>query len=302
MKKIILILLSVIVIYGVLSAIFGHIKSGRDRSYIVGHNAPLIIAHGGSKQLFPENTMLAFDGIVPFKPDVLEMDVLLTRDSVLITHHDPTINRLSNGKGKVIDYTLEEIKQFNFGYRFKDSAGNYPYRDSLVSPATLEELLCKYGQRFLFCIEIKDYGQAAGPRSADELLRLLQQYGMEKRAMVACFDDDVLAYFRKISGEQVYISSAKRQTKQFVVMNLCLVGNFFTEKSDALQIPVEREGFRLDKRSLIRTAHRKNMAVHYWTINDEQEMERLIRLGADGIITDRADIADLLLHKMGYRK
>jgi glycerophosphoryl diester phosphodiesterase len=289
-------------VYGLLLAVAGSIKSGRNRDCIAEGRAPLIIAHGGSKQMFPENTMPAFDWAATFRPDVLEMDVTLTRDSVLIAHHDPAIDRLSDGKGKVADYTLEEIRRFNFGYHFRDSAGNYPYRNSPVHPVTLDEVLEKYGQEFLFCIELKDYSDRLGRCAARELWRLLKKRRMENRVMTACFDDDILAYFRAISGGQTATSSGKRQTKRFVIMNVFRAGSFFTGKSDALQIPVEREGFRLDKRSLIRAAHRKNMAVHYWTINDEQEMKRLILLGADGIITDRADIADKLLRETGYRK
>lgn len=298
----VIIALSVVSMYGLASVIFGYIPSERKDNYIAGQKRPLIIAHGGSKQLFPENTMLAFDGVIPFRPDVLEMDVALTRDSVLITHHDPTIDRLSNGTGKVSDYTLDEIRQFNFGYHFKDLNGNYPYRDSLVSPAILDDVLKKYGQHFFFCIEIKDYSPPLARSAARELLRLLKKHHMEKRTLIACFDDDVLDYFRKISESKISTSSGRRQTKRFVIMQLFFAGNFFIGQSDALQIPVERKGFRLDKKSLIHAAHRKNMSVHYWTVNDEQEMRRLVLLGADGIITDRVDIADRIFREMKYRE
>lgn len=301
MKKSLIVILLIVAAYFLFSFVFSFIKSGRDRTYIVEGKAPLIIAHGGSKQLFPENTMLAFDGVIPYCPDVLEMDITLTSDSFLITHHDPTINRLSNGTGKVAEYSLEEIRKFNFAHNFKDLNGNYLYRDSLIPPALLEDVIAKYGQQFLFCIEMKDYPTQLGQRAARELLRLLRKYKMESRTMVACFDDEILAYFRTISDGKIYTSSAKGQTKQFVIMTLCGTGNFFTGKSDALQIPVRRDGFNLDKKSLIRTAHRKNMAVHYWTINEEEEMRRLIELGADGIITDRVDIADKLLKEMELR-
>ena len=302
MKKIIFVIFIIVAGYAVASFLFGFIKSGRDHSYIVAGKAPLIIAHGSSNQLFPENTMLAFDGVVQFHPDVMEMDVVLTSDSVLITHHDPTINRLSNGAGKVVDYTYAEVSKFNFAHNFQDVAGNYVYRDSLVPPAVLEDVLAKYGRDYLFCIELKDYPTGIGQRAARELLRLLQKYNMEERTMVACFDDDILAYFRKISRGKTYMSSGKALTKRFVVMNICFAGNFFTHKCDALQIPVESDGFHLDGKRLIRTAHRKNMAVHYWTINDPIEMKRLMELGADGIITDRPDLADKVLREMGLRK
>ncbi|MDR3061957.1 MAG: glycerophosphodiester phosphodiesterase [Dysgonamonadaceae bacterium] len=302
MKKTIIVISVLVGAYFLGNFVFGFIKSSSDKYYIIEKGkAPLIIAHGGSKQLFPENTMMAFDGVDQFRPDVMEMDVVLTKDSVLITHHDPTIKRLSNGEGKVADYTYDELKQFNFGYNFKDTNGNYPYRDTIIPPAKLEEVLAKYGEKYQFCIEVKDYSPELGQRAARQLYRLLQKYSMEHRTLVACFEDDVLDYFRQITEGKIHVSSGKKQTKQFVILDMLFLGNFFTGKSSALQIPVKRDGFKLDKKSLITTAHRKNMAVHYWTINNEQEMKDLIDLGIDGIITDRPDLLIKVLKEKGLR-
>ena len=69
--------------------------------------APFVVAHGGCKHLFPENTMVAFDGAVALGVDMLEMDVRLTADGVLVTHHDDTLRRTSDGEGPIIGYTLE---------------------------------------------------------------------------------------------------------------------------------------------------------------------------------------------------
>ncbi len=302
MKKVIIVLLLLIGAFLLTSFVFSFIKSSPDRGYIIEKGkAPLIIAHGGSKQLFPENTMMAFDGVDQFHPDVMEMDVVLTKDSILITHHDPTIKRLSNGEGKVADYTYEELKQFNFGHNFKDRDGNYPYRDTIIPPANLEDVLAKYGSKYQFCIEMKDYSEELGQCAARQLYRLLQKYNMEDRTLVACFEDDVLDYFRQMTGGKIHISSGKKQTKQFVILDMLFLGNFFTGKTSALQIPVEREGFKLNKKSLINTAHRKNMAVHYWTINKEEQMRELIDLGVDGIITDRPDLLIKVLKEKGLR-
>jgi glycerophosphoryl diester phosphodiesterase len=300
-KKTIIVVLALAGVYFLLSLVFGFIKSSPDKYYIENGKSPLVIAHGGSKHLFPENTMMAFDGVDQFHPDVMEMDVVLTKDSVLVTHHDPTIERLSNGEGKVADYTYDELKRFNFGHNFKDIHGNYPYRDTIISPANLEEVMAKYGKKYQFCIEMKDYSPELGGCAARQLYRIIQKYNMEDRTLVACFEDDVLQYFRKITGGKVRVSSGKKQTKQFAILDMLFLGNFFTGKTAALQIPVERDGFKLNKKSLIETAHRKNIAVHYWTINDKQEMEDLINLGVDGIITDRPDLLIGVLREKGLR-
>jgi glycerophosphoryl diester phosphodiesterase len=298
MKKVIMVL-SVILFCFLSSYVFLRIKSCPDDTCMVG-NRPLLIAHGGSKQLFPENTMLAFDGVTQYNPDVLETDVVLTRDSILICCHDREINRLSNGEGLVVEYTFEELKQYNFAYHFKDSSGNYPYRDTIVNAPKLEDLIAKYGQKYYLNIDLKDNQKKIGESAARELLRILKKYNMEDRAVVASFNEDNLSYFRKISENKIRTASPPNETKNFVIMNRCYVGNFFISKTAALQIPVKSGGHNLANLSLIKKAHQKNIAIHYWTINDKEEMRRLILLGADGIMTDRADILAQLLQEMGY--
>ena len=106
--------------------------------------APFVVAHGGCKHLFPENTMVAFDGAVALGVDMLEMDVRLTADSVLVTHHDDTLRRTSDGEGLIIGYTLEELGRFNFGAKFAGLEKKYPYRNCRVRITTLESVLLKY--------------------------------------------------------------------------------------------------------------------------------------------------------------
>ena len=121
--------------------------------------APFVVAHGGCKHLFPENTMVAFDGAVALGVDMLEMDVRLTADSVLVTHHDDTLRRTSDGEGPIIGYTLEELGRFNFGAKFAGLEKSYPYRDRKVRITTLEEVLLKYGAMKRMFLEIKGEGE-----------------------------------------------------------------------------------------------------------------------------------------------
>lgn len=301
MKKAGIIVVVVLALFFMVRFIFGTIKSAPDDSYLTKGKAPLIIAHGGTKQLAPENTMLAFDEADKYRPDVMEMDVVMTKDSVLITCHDPKIDRITDGKGLVAEYTFEELKQFNFAYRFKDAQGNYPYRDTLIQPTRLENVLAQYGRRYDFCIELKDYPPSIGECAARQLYSLLCKYDMKEKTLVASFEDHIVKYFRQLSHGEIKTSSGKEETKTFVILSKTLMSPFFTSPSYAIQIPVKRDGFTLDEQSLRNAAHRKNMAVHYWTINDKEQMRDLIQKGADGIITDRPDIANELLKEMKLR-
>lgn len=112
--------------------------------------------------------MVAFDGAVALGVDMLEMDVRLTADSVLVTHHDDTLRRTSDGEGLIIGYTLEELGRFNFGAKFAGLEKKYPYRNCRVRITTLESVLLKYGSVRRMFLEIKGEG-GEGLRCAEKI-------------------------------------------------------------------------------------------------------------------------------------
>jgi len=252
-----------------------------------GHR-PLVIAHGGGQGLHPPNTLEAFDHAVALGCDALETDLRLTKDDTLVTLHDETIDRTSDGSGRAIDFTLAELKARNFGFKFKDPAGAQPYRDTPAHIATLQELFQKYPNTPMV-VELKDRG-TNGARAAANLNALIARYQRTADVIVASFDDATLNEFRRLSGGKVFTAAAVRNTTAFVVLSRLLLDWFAPTGNQALQIPTTKRGYQLDFPALIRAAHRRNMAVHYWTINDPVEMKRLISLGADGIMTDRPDL------------
>ena len=263
-----------------------------------GKARPLIIAHGGGQGLHPANTLPAFEHSAATGCDAIEFDLRLTRDGVLVTHHDASIDRLSDGTGRVIDQTLQELKARNFGARFSDPAGQKTYQTTPARLATLEELF----QRFTnlpMVMELKDKG-TDGARAATALAELIRRFRMEPRVMVASFDDPTLEAFRRASAHSVLTSAAVGETRNLVILSRLGLDRLASPASQGLQIPVAKYGYALDFPRLIHSAHQRNMAIHYWTINDPEEMQRLIRLGADGLITDRPDVMRETLKKMGY--
>src|SRR5687767_1126741 len=115
MKKI-LILHSLILFFACKSSDEEPVPADTHPFLIEAGEAALNVAHRGGRLLFPENTLVAFDSAVAMNVDVLELDVCLTKDSVLVTIHDITIDRTSDSIGNVIDFTFAELQQFNFGY------------------------------------------------------------------------------------------------------------------------------------------------------------------------------------------
>jgi len=260
---------------------------------------PWVIAHGGAKKLYPENTPFAFEQVQQFNIDVLEMDVCMTKDEILVTHHDLTIDRMSDGSGDVISYTFEELLAFNFGDGFKDLQGNYPYKDSSYIPiGTLEHVMSQYGNMYLN-IELKNRGEN-GKRAAEKLLELIAKYDLYDKVLIASFSDEVLDHLVEISAGKIPISTSEEETKDLVFTGLSAADYLYHPTAVAAQIPTRNSGINLDTKRIINACHRRDMAIHYWTINDKAEMKKLIEMGVDGLITDRPDLMQEVLEELGF--
>lgn len=251
---------------------------------------PLVISHRGGKDLFPENTAYAFEQSMLLGVDALELDIHLTKDNQIVTIHDPTIDRTSNGTGYVRDYTYEELKQFNFGAKFTDLNGNQPFLEkrSDVVPITVEELFKKYANQTIFLIEIKDDGER-GFEAARQLKALIDKYNIVSDVNVATFHDDVHDYYNSIRDVNSPITASQKKATNMVYS---MYGGWDFAMSygyEGMQFPTFHS-VPLDTEYLIAKMHKHGMFVHYWTINDEETMKVLIGKKVDGIITDRPDI------------
>ena len=257
-----------------------------------------MMAHGGAKDLWPENTMVAFEGSVQLGVDVLEIDMKITKDDILVCHHDHTIDRMSDGEGELGEYTFEELLEYNFGYGFQDLDGNYPYREAYVPICKLEAVFDSFPDMY-YTVEIKDSGDRG--RKAGELLKtMVENYRLEDRMIVASFDDETLTAFLGLEGNTIPVSASQKEATKFVITAKSRTSILFSPEAVALQLPMEELGLNLTTKRVIKSAHKHNMAVHYWTIDDKEDMRTLIENGADGLITDRPDIMIELLEEMGY--
>ncbi|TMV08251.1 hypothetical protein FE781_15325 [Paenibacillus thermoaerophilus] len=145
--------------------------------------------------------------------------------------------------------------------------------------------------------EIKGkYPSEGESRIEAKLLELIRRYKLESKTIVASFDDERLETFAEAAqGSGIAIGAGNGEARRFVLLTKAGLAGFYRPKADVLQLPVESGGISLKDRRLIDTAHRLNMQVHYWTINDEATMRELLELGADGIITDRPDLLKKVL-------
>lgn len=250
----------------------------------------LVIAHGGAKHLAPENTMAAFQNAYDMDVDVLEYDVHITLDGHLVAIHDDTVDRTTNGNGRVNDLTLEQIQELDAGYNFDDLDGNQSFRNSGVIIPTVEEVLAAFPDK-RHLIELKATNDPElHEEMIQEMWRLTENYNMQNDLMVASFDHEINERFDEIANGTVAIGAGEQEVRPFVERHILFLNALYQPNADAFQLPLEQEGFDLASWNLLRGAHQRDMHVYYWTINDEETMRELIDKGADGIITDRPDL------------
>lgn len=266
-------------------------KERKARKVFRNGDFPLVFAHRGSSHLFPENTELAFTKSFEMGVDAFETDIRLTKDGKIVTQHNEDIDETTNGTGNVIDYTYDELKEFNFGYKFKDINGDSLYVDNReygLFPMEVSALFGKFGDKVVYSIDVKDEGEI-GLKSAELLYKFVKEYNLEKNVIFSSFSEDNLKHLRKISHGEIIISGSMKKTTEVVFASYFGYDSFKKFNTHAMMIP-KFEKLPLDTKYLIYKFHKHNIAVCYWTINTEKDMRKLINKKVDGIITDRVDL------------
>ncbi|WP_108671683.1 glycerophosphodiester phosphodiesterase [Peribacillus acanthi] len=298
-KKIIMvgILLFIILFMGIVN--FWPVEKRASKAFFE-NNRPMVIAHQGGEDLAPTNTMVAFQQAVNMGVDALEFDIHITKDGELVTIHDPTVDRTTEGVGKVSEMTLEQIQKLDAGYQFQDLDGNFSYRGKGVYIPTVEEVFSTF-PNMKMVMEIKnDNPSERIDEIAAKLWKLIEIHKLQDKVLIAAFDQTIIDTFNSYSKGKVALAGGKQEIKKFVVYHTLFLRNLYQPKVDAIEVPVKESIFDLTKKNLIDGAHRRGMDVHYWTIDDKDQMKQLIKNGADGIITNRPDLMLQLLNEMGY--
>jgi glycerophosphoryl diester phosphodiesterase len=255
----------------------------RERHGVIGSGWPVNLAHRGASARAPENTMEAFRLAVELGAGGLELDVHLTRDGYVVVIHDPTLDRTTDRTGAVSAMTLDELSQADAGYKFSpDHENTFPYRGLGLRIPTLVEVLREFpGVAVNIDMKADDLAIEAA------VLDVLRQADAEGRALVVSSRRGAVGRFRRISGGRVSTGASRWETGIFYLFSNLRLERFLRPAYDALQVPLSHRGIPLVTRRFIDAAHGANVRVDAWTINDGDEMRRLLGLGVDVIMTDR---------------
>lgn len=235
----------------------------------------LLIAHRGGARLRPEATLVAYAHAEALGADVLEVDVHTTSDGEVVCLHDDTVDRTTDGSGGVHDLTLAQVRALDAGYRFSpDGGATYPWRGQGLTVPTLDEVLSAHPSAW-FTIEIKQ----TRPDMVDALLAVLDSRGAAARVVVVSVSDDVVHSVREQRPEVLTAMGAGEM----------ITFHALGEETEAGYVPPTRlvqPPHSTITEELVARANRFQMRLHPWTVNDRDDMGRLLALGVHGIMTD----------------
>ena len=329
LRTVAIILIVLLAVYAVIAVLPAPKNYKGDNPLLKEGDLPIIVAHRGGRDEFPQNTLEAFYNAYSIDKNVImETDVNLTKDGVLILLHNELLDGTTNVTGLASDWNYSDLiaERVDFGYdnptedtvlagereyftvdgeRRLPTDVSYPEgvepRDPEIYLATtLEELLVAFPENRI-SVEIKQSGEI-GLKAVAEAVRLLEKYDAFDRVILASFHSEIFGEFKRlrkqdlVPDEFMYSPGIMGIAKYFALMTLG-IDSLYLDSIAVLQIPMEEYGFNFTSKRLINTAHEHNLAVHYWTIDDEDEMRLLIELGADAIMTDNPSVLKKVLEE-----
>jgi glycerophosphoryl diester phosphodiesterase len=252
-------------------------------------------AHQGGAWEGPSSTLHAIAAALAHGATAVELDVHATKDRHLVVCHDETVDRTTNGQGLICELTLDELRRLDNAYWWAPGADvspglnddAYPLRgrapdDATLGVATLDAVL-EALEGVLVNLDIKQTAPQVEPYEA-LLAATLRRFGRGDDTIVASFSDPAIASFRREAPE-LPTSLATLETAEFY--RAVHAGEpVAATTAIALQVPATFGEVTVVDDRFVEGAHAAGLAVHVWTVNDRDEMRRLVDLGVDGVISD----------------
>lgn len=235
-------------------------------------NTPIIWGHRGASGYLPENTLPAFEKAIEMGADGVELDIHKTIDGQLVVIHDEKIDRTSTGKGMVKDYTLEELRRFNYNVTHPECAyASIPTMREvfeLIEPTNL-----------LINIELKT-GLVFYEGIEEDILAMTKEFSMEDRVIFSSFNHYSVMRIKELcpSAHTGFLYSD----------GILDVADY--AKSNGVEA-LHPAFYNLQYPGVVERAHELGLKINSWTINTKQDIHRACQLGIDGIITNYPDVA-----------
>lgn len=250
---------------------------------------PRFFAHRGASGAFPENTLPAFLAAAAAGIPYLELDVWTTSDGQVVTHHDETLQRLCGDPRRISELSLAELQNLDAGSTFtRDGGRSYPFRAQGVKVPTLLEVFaaCPMNR---FNIEIKDPNPAAAVQTVETILAA----GREADVLLAAEDHMTMQRIRPLcSGIPTSLSFDEAAAFFSWLEQGCQAP--YQPPGVALQIPEFYGSRQLVVGESIAAAHTVGLEVHVWTVNRAEDIQRLLALGVDGVMSDFPELFPIL--------
>ena len=240
------------------------------------HPGPIPFAHRGGAGEWPENTMPAFEGAVRLGFRYVETDVHATSDGALLAFHDDVLDRVTDCTGDIAKLPWDLVRQAKVG-------GREPI-------PLLEELLGTFPD---LRINIDPKQDAA----VEPLIDVIEKFDAVHRVCIGSFSDKRIARMRKALGPDLCTAMGPNAVRRLVIASRGFPAGRF--RQPCAQVPTQRGSVTIVTQKLVDTAHARGIAIHVWTIDDDLEMERLLDLGVDGIMTDRPAVLRAVLERRG---
>ena len=250
-------------------------------------DVPTVIGHRGTAGTLPENTLEGFAAALEAGAQILESDVHVTRDGVPVLLHDPSVSRVTEGSGDVAALDWAEVAALDAGHHFDGAEDETPadpagHRGQGFAIPSLEAAFERFPEA-RFNLEVKCHDVGAMRTTLD----LIARFERADRTLLAAGEDPIMRDLRRELAAHPATPAMGASVGEIVTAVSSALGQGEMPPGVmALQIPAEFGGNRLATPALVDHAHAHGVVVHVWTINDLAEIERLLDIGVDGIVTD----------------
>lgn len=248
-----------------------------------------VVGHRGISAKYPENTLISFEAAINAGVDVIEFDVNLTKDGELVVIHDRDIARTSDREGLTRNYTLDELKSYDFGYpaKFADK-----YKGTQIP--TLREVLTlvnKMSDTLLLNVEIKDMDHA----TVDKTIAMLREFSLAERSVIACFDAEIIRYTKKTYPDMICQGFPGRYMSNFTEETYdCMFG---------MGIPIGAKDSTEEKiRADVAFAKERGILAWLFIADTPEKVKACVAYGGDNVTGNDPEVALATLREVDLHK